>query len=221
MCTFYKTINLISPISSAILFSFVDVTWGAGGSTSMLTMDICRRIQQDFNLVANMHLTCTNVNREEIDETLQKCAKEKILNIVALRGDPPVGQASWAATDGGFQCALDLVKHIRAIYGDIFNITVAGYPEGHPNKMEIVSEGFESLTTDEQGRCSFSTDESGNEIVRVCRDAQYIEELAYLKSKVDAGADCIITQMFFDCSLFKKFVADCRNIGITVPIVPV
>lgn len=204
-----------------ILFRFVDVTWGAGGSTSTLTMDICRRIQQDYSLVANMHLTCTNVSRKEIDDTLQKCAKEKILNIVALRGDPPAGNSQWTATDGGFQCAHDLVHHIRAIYGDLFNITVAGYPEGHPNKMEIVSDGFESLTADEKGRCNFSIDDSGNEVVRVCRDAQYIEELAYLKSKVDAGADCVITQMFFDCSLFKKFVADCREIGITKPIIPV
>lgn len=72
-------------------------------------------------------------------------------NIVALRGDPPVGQAEWSAVEGGFTCALDLVKHIRAEHGDHFGISVAGYPEGHPSVIKKVEAG-RVLTASESKR---------------------------------------------------------------------
>jgi methylenetetrahydrofolate reductase (NADPH) len=112
------------------------------------------------------------------------------------------------------------VQHIRSNHGDLFHITVAGYPEGHPNTMSLVTEGYDSLTESEKGRCSFETDEEGNEKVFVCKDADFQVEMDYLKSKIAAGADCIITQMFFDCTVFDTFVAACRAQGITVPIIP-
>ncbi len=58
-----------------------------------------------------------------------------IQNILALRGDPPKGQETFTVVEGGFSCALDLVKYIKAKYGDFFGITVAGYPEGHPDAI--------------------------------------------------------------------------------------
>lgn len=58
-----------------------------------------------------------------------------IQNILALRGDPPKGQETFTVVEGGFSCALDLVKYIKAKYGDYFGITVAGYPEGHPDAI--------------------------------------------------------------------------------------
>lgn len=54
----------------------------------------------------------------------------------------------------------------------------------------------------------------------VCSDADYAKEMAYLKAKVDAGADCIITQMFFDPEVYGDFLAACRAAGITVPVIP-
>jgi hypothetical protein len=57
------------------------------------------------------------------------------------RADPPAGQKEWAAVEGGFTCALDLVKHIRAAHGDQFGICVAGYPEGHPTVIKKVEAG--------------------------------------------------------------------------------
>ncbi|KXZ51560.1 hypothetical protein GPECTOR_12g523 [Gonium pectorale] len=78
-------------------------------------------------------------------------------------------------------------------YGDYFGICVAGYPEAHPDG---IVEDPEQM------------------------DKNYWADIAYLKQKVEAGADFIITQLFYDVDIFVKFVADCRSVGITVPILP-
>ncbi|KAE8670277.1 Methylenetetrahydrofolate reductase 1 [Hibiscus syriacus] len=173
--------------------SFCDITWGAGGSTADLTLDIANKMQNIICVETMMHLTCTNMPVEKIDHALETIKSNGIQNVLALRGDPPHGQDKFVQVEGGFACALDLVKHIRAKYGDYFGITVAGYPEAHPDAI-----GDNGLATPEA----------------------YQNDLAYLKRKVDAGADLIVTQLFYDTDIFLKFVNDCRQIGIKCPIVP-
>ncbi|KAE8789233.1 putative methylenetetrahydrofolate reductase [Hordeum vulgare] len=173
--------------------NFCDITWGAGGSTADVTLDIANRMQNMVCVETMMHLTCTNMPVEKIDNALDTIKNNGIQNVLALRGDPPHGQDKFVQVAGGFSCALDLVQHIRAKYGDYFGITVAGYPEAHP---EVI--------LGEDG----ATEEA------------YSKDLAYLKRKVDAGADVIVTQLFYDTDIFLKFVNDCRQIGITCPIVP-
>eukprot|EP00922_Rhytidocystis_sp_ex-Travisia-forbesii_P055804 GHVS01082627.1.p1 GENE.GHVS01082627.1~~GHVS01082627.1.p1 ORF type:complete len:639 (-),score=90.35 GHVS01082627.1:426-2342(-) len=163
---------------------WIDVTWGAGGSTSNKTIEICANAIKYHGLDPLMHLTCTNMPQQMIDTTLQECKQAGIVNILALRGDAPTDQEEWTAVEGGFQYAADLVKHIRKIYGDFFCIAVAGYPEGHlenPDKQD---------------------------------------DLRRLKEKVDAGADFIITQLFYDTTEFFHFVDSARAIGIKCPIIP-
>lgn len=150
-----------------------------------------------------------------VDDALEAAKSAGIRNIVALRGDAPAGQAAWAPIEGGFACALDLVQHIRKLYGDFFGISVAGYPEGHPTVIKPVADLGRELTETEKGR--LVTTPEGD---FVCSDADFDNELAYLKKKVDAGADFIITQMFFDTEVFIAFVSACRAAGITVPIMP-
>jgi len=162
---------------------WIDVTWGAGGTTSELTLEICETAQNLCGMETMMHLTCTNMPRSEIDKALQRAKASGIQNILALRGDPPRGE-EWKQIEGGFAYAVDLVKYIREQYGDYFGICVAGYPEAH-------------------------VDSTSKE-----------EDIKHLKAKVDAGADFIITQLFYDVDLFLKFVKDCRDIGINCPIVP-
>eukprot|EP00971_Amphidinium_carterae_P086794 1717428-Amphidinium_carterae.2 len=70
---------------------FTDFTWGAGGSTSDLTMSLCDAAKNDLGCVANMHLTCTNMEKEKVDIALQDCKTCGVCNLVALRGDPPRG----------------------------------------------------------------------------------------------------------------------------------
>ncbi|KAG2722374.1 hypothetical protein I3843_02G109200 [Carya illinoinensis] len=173
--------------------TFCDITWGAGGSTADLTLEIANRMQNIVCVETMMHLTCTNMPVGKIDHALATIKSNGLQNVLALRGDPPHGQGKFVQIEGGFACALDLVKHIRATYGDYFGITVAGYPEAHPDAI-----GSDGVATEEA----------------------YHNDLAYLKRKVDAGADLIVTQLFYDTDNFLKFVNDCRQIGITCPIVP-
>ncbi|EPS72282.1 methylenetetrahydrofolate reductase [Genlisea aurea] len=186
--------NLFERMDRMVAFNptFCDITWGAGGSTADLTLEIANRMQNIVCVETMMHLTCTNMPVEKIDHALQTIKSNGIQNVLALRGDPPHGQDKFVKVEGGFSCALDLVEHIRSKYGDYFGITVAGYPEGHP---DVILDGVAPLEA-------------------------YENELAYLKRKVDAGAEVIVTQLFYDTDIFLKFVDDCRQLGITCPIVP-
>lgn len=167
---------------------FCDVTWGAGGGTADLTLDLSGNIQKYLGLDVMMHLTCTNMPAGKVRDGLEGAKERGIRNILALRGDPPAGE-EWKKCEDGFEHATDLVRFIRKEYGDYFGICVAGYPEGHPS-------GFlEDKMT-------------------------YEEELDNLKEKMDAGADFIITQMFYDVDGFLTFVKRCREVGITQPILP-
>jgi len=195
---------------------FTDFTWGAGGSTSELTLQLTSAAKNEFGTVANMHLTCTNQKVEMAGDALADCKKVGVRNIVALRGDPPRGQEQWTATEGGFNCALDLVKYMREKHGDYFCISVAGYPEGHPDAISVVEGGLASLSPSEKRRARVAPDG----VVTVARDADFEKEMAYLKEKCDAGADFIITQMFLDAQVYVDFVKACRDRGITVPVVP-
>jgi methylenetetrahydrofolate reductase (NADPH) len=114
---------------------FIDVTWGAGGSTRDLSMNICRYAQTYFGTDALMHVTCTNLRIDEIKEILKIAREAGIENILALRGDPSKGSVSWEPCPGGVQNATELVQLIRQEHGDYFCIGVAGFPEGHPNSI--------------------------------------------------------------------------------------
>lgn len=197
---------------------FIDFTWGAGGSTADLTLELATEMAAT-GLDVNMHLTCTNMRRELVDKALRIAKDAGIRNICALRGDPPHGEERWTVADDGFSCALDLVNYIRAEYGDTFCIAVAGYPEGHPNVILPVPEG-RSLSASEEARVVEIVDEAGEKSKHCCSDADFEREITYLKAKVDAGADLIITQLFYDAQVFLTFVQQCRSVGITVPIIP-
>lgn len=109
---------------------FIDITWGAGGRVAELTCDIVNQVQAYIGVETCMHLTCTDMGEEKVNEALNKAYKAGCTNILALRGDPPRETEKWEAAEDGFNYARDLVKHIRKLYGNHFSIGVAGYPEG-------------------------------------------------------------------------------------------
>jgi methylenetetrahydrofolate reductase (NADPH) len=108
---------------------FVSVTYGAGGTTQARTHATVSRILKETDLVPASHLTCVGATRETVDEVAQGYWDMGVRHIVALRGDPPPGQA-FEPHPGGYAYAADLVAGLRRI-GD-FDISVAAYPEVHP-----------------------------------------------------------------------------------------
>lgn len=117
--------------------SFIDVTWGAGGNLAELTCEMVGVAQSQLGLETCMHLTCTDMGREKVDDALRNAYKAGCTNILALRGDPPREKEKWVATEGGFQYAKDLVAYIREKYGNHFDIGVAGYPEGCDDQDDL------------------------------------------------------------------------------------
>lgn len=117
--------------------AFIDITWGAGGRRAELTVEMVRIAQTVFGLETVMHLTCTDMPRESVDEALNAAYKAGCTNILALRGDPPREREQWEAAEGGFRYAKDLVKYIREKYGNHFDIGVGGYPEGADDNPDV------------------------------------------------------------------------------------
>jgi methylenetetrahydrofolate reductase (NADPH) len=109
--------------------SFVSVTYGAGGSTREKTIEIVKRINEQYGLEAMAHFTCVGATVPELRATLDEMERSKIDNVLALRGDPPAGEEQWTKTEGGLEYSRELVALISASYG--FAIGAACFPETH------------------------------------------------------------------------------------------
>ena len=167
--------------------SIITVTHGAMGKGRKRTLEVASYVKNVIGTESACHLTCIGSSEREIDIMLEGIEREKILNIVALRGDIPKEDGQKLLSSGAFQHANRLVEHIRKYEKQKpqrFSIAVAGYPEKH-----IESPSFE-------------------------------EDIANLKKKVDAGADIIITQLFFDNRHYFDYVDRVRAVGIDLPIIP-
>lgn len=117
------------PILAALKPDFCSVTYGAGGTTRAKTLAIVDQIQRNHGLTALAHLTCVGSTREQLLEIAQQARALGIHNILALRGDPPAGSATFERTEGGLDYAWQLVALLREFGG--FCVGVAGFPEGH------------------------------------------------------------------------------------------
>ncbi|MBL1148278.1 MAG: methylenetetrahydrofolate reductase [Pseudomonadota bacterium] len=134
----WDSVAQLAPLSP----EFVSVTYGAGGTTRERTHDAVIRIQKETGIPAAAHLTCVGSSREEIDEIARRYWDEGIRHIVALRGDPPEGSKTYVPHPGGYDYASDLVAGLKKI-GD-FDISVAGYPEVHPEALSAEAD-FENI----------------------------------------------------------------------------
>lgn len=158
---------------------FISVTFGAGGSANKnKTIELAKKIKEDYHIEPVVHLTCLCYDRQEIDEFARQLQAEGIENILALRGDrnPDIPEKE------DFKHASDLITYMKE-KGD-FCVAGACYPEDHPESES------------------------------------HMQELKALKTKVDAGAELLLSQLFFDNRLFYDFASDCKNNGITVPVTP-
>jgi methylenetetrahydrofolate reductase (NADPH) len=109
---------------------FVSVTYGAGGSTRQLTVDLVTEIKRRTGIEAMAHLTCVSHSRAEIAEILHRIADAGVENVLPLRGDPPRDQPTFIRHPDGFGYASELTAFIRA-EGFPFCLGGACYPEGH------------------------------------------------------------------------------------------
>ncbi len=120
------TLNDLAPLDPG----FVSVTYGAGGSTRDRTLGLVTQIKKTTGIEAMAHLTCVGHTREEIAHVLDQLAAAKLENVLALRGDPPKGQAKFEPVPGGFRFASELVGFIKE-KDYPFSVGGACYPEGH------------------------------------------------------------------------------------------
>jgi methylenetetrahydrofolate reductase (NADPH) len=126
------TLSELTPFEPA----FVSCTYGAGGSTSKRTIDWCHEIQSVFGRTATAHFTCVGSTREQLLDWLRQARSAGVGNIMALRGDPPVGQTNFRPVEGGLRYANELVALIREHFPDM-GIGVGGYPEKHPEASTL------------------------------------------------------------------------------------
>jgi methylenetetrahydrofolate reductase (NADPH) len=170
--------------------AFVSVTYGAGGSTRERTHNLVMRIKENTALDPVPHLTCVSHSHADIRALLERYAARNVSNILALGGDPPRDLTNYDRSKDAFQHAVDLVKFIRA-----FN------EKGqHPDKrgFGIGIAGFPEGHPATPNRTL---------------------EMDHLKAKVDAGADYIVTQLFFDNRDFYDYKERCEIAGIKIPII--
>lgn len=158
---------------------YISVTFGAGGSANCnRTIELARKIKQEYQVEPVVHLTCLHYDRTEINEFAEALTDSGLQNVLALRGDknPDI------AEKGDFKHASDLIAYMKP-KGD-FCFLGACYPECHP--------------------------ESDNRI----------SEIKHLRKKVNAGAEVLLSQLFFDNRQFFRFQEDCRIAEINVPVIP-
>jgi methylenetetrahydrofolate reductase (NADPH) len=115
--------------------SFVSVTYGAGGSTRDRTVEITKWIKQDLGVEAMAHLSCVGTTREQLIEILDEIEAAGIDNVLALRGDPPRGEAEWRPHPGGLRYSTELAQLITDRYD--FSVGAACFPEIHPEASDL------------------------------------------------------------------------------------
>ncbi|WP_457617948.1 methylenetetrahydrofolate reductase [NAD(P)H] [Lutibacter sp.] len=161
------------------------------------TVGICASLKYKYNVDAIPHVLCGGFTKEETEYVLVDCHYLGLDNVMALRGDAMKHEKYFKATAGGHQYATELVTQINNLNKGKYLHEIIETPYNSDFCIGVAGYPEKHLESP-----SLETD------------------LRRLKEKVDAGADYIVTQMFFDNKKYFDFVEKARNIGITVPIIP-
>lgn len=186
----FKTISDLKALEPA----YVSVTYGAGGSTRQLTHDLVVRLSQELGLTIVSHLTCVGASKDEIRQILERYQESGISNILALRGDPPVNKEA----QGGAAPKEAFARFVPHPDGFHYAAELVAFIKKHFPQMGVGVAGFPEGHPETPNR---------------------LKEIEYLKAKIDAGADYICTQLFFDNRDFYDYRERCEIAGINVPII--
>lgn len=161
------------------------------------TLGICASIKHKYAVDTIPHVLCGGFTKEETEYLLVDCHYLGLDNVMALRGDAMKDEQYFIPKVGGNDFAVDLVKQIKQL-----------------NSGKYLHDVF-----DVDNSCDFCIGIAGYPEKHL-ESPSLQSDLKRLKEKVDAGADYVVTQMFFDNSKYFEFVAKAREMGITVPIIP-
>jgi methylenetetrahydrofolate reductase (NADPH) len=161
------------------------------------TLGICASIKHKYNVDTIPHVLCGGFTKEETEYLLVDCHYLGIDNVMALRGDAMKDEKYFIPKNGGNDYAIDLVKQIKLL-----------------NDGKYLHD-----LLDVDNKSDFCIGVAGYPEKHL-ESPSLQSDLRRLKEKVDAGADYVVTQMFFDNSKYFEFVDKARAMGITVPIIP-
>jgi len=161
------------------------------------TVGISAAIQYKTGIDVVPHLICGGFTKEDTENALIDLHFLGIDNLLLLRGDPPASQKYFKPEPDGNAYAVDLVKQVKNMNKGIY--LDEKLINNHPSDFCIGVAGYPEKHSEAPNRNI---------------------DLKYLKEKVEAGADFIVTQMFFNNKKYFRFVKTCREAGIEVPIIP-
>jgi len=161
------------------------------------TVAICAAIMQRFQVEAVPHIICGGFTRDETENALIDLNFLGIENVLAIRGDNQKGERNFTPEKGGNKNALHLIRQVKDMNNGVYLDTELKNP--NPTNFCIGAAGYPEKHIDAMNMES---------------------DLNFLKQKVDAGAEFITTQMFFDNAKYFDFVERCKDHGIHVPIIP-
>lgn len=160
------------------------------------TVGICAALMNRYKVDAIPHIICGGFTKEETESALIDLKFLGVDNILALRGDPMKNEAAFIPTEGGSPYAVDLISQIKDMNNGQY---LYEETKNSPSSFCIGAAGYP---------------EKHFEAMNLNSD------MKHLKKKVDAGAEFIVTQLFYDNEKYFSFVKKCRDIGINVPIIP-
>ena len=197
----WESVQRLAPLDP----DFVSVTYGAGGTTRDRTMSALLAIRDCARLTVAGHLTCVGATRAEVLKVARGYAKLGVRRIVALRGDPPAGQARFEPHPDGFTGSVELVEALARM--DQFRIWVAAYPEGHPEATSLKADIEHLKRKLDAGACGAITQLFfENETFYRFRDAC-----------AAAGIDAPLIPGILPVEDFDKTVRFAESCGTTIP----
>ncbi len=179
---------------------FVSVTYGASGRTRLTSRALVSRILRETTLTPIAHLTCVGASREEVSTIVGEFLDEGVRSFLALRGDPPTAEEAWRPHPEGVATAAGLVGLLREIESDRCATSPAQAVRARVKPLSIAVAAFPR----------------GNAVVGSTR----AQDIQALLDKQRAGADFAITQVFYDAESYLDLVAEAREAGVVIPIVP-